>query len=72
MRLAECGSVCAKEVKSRGFWRDVIVEMMATFLLVSVQCALPLSWKSTDTGSVGIQVIFIKCQQKRYIDPMVV
>ena len=32
------------EAKSRLFWRDVSVEVMATFILMSVQCSVPLSW----------------------------
>ena len=32
------------EAKSRLFWRDVSVEVIATFILMSVQCTLPLSW----------------------------
>ncbi len=36
-----------KEVKTAEFWRDVIAEGLATFFLVAVQCALPLTWSDT-------------------------
>ena len=32
------------EVQTGVFWRDVCVEALATFLLMSVQCSVPLSW----------------------------
>ena len=32
------------ELKNRIFWRDVLVEIFATFILMSVQCSLPLKW----------------------------
>lgn len=35
------------EVKTLAFWRDVLAEALATFFLVSIQCALPLTWNDT-------------------------
>ncbi|ELT99187.1 hypothetical protein CAPTEDRAFT_172599 [Capitella teleta] len=48
--------VCKKgcslgEARERSFWRDLAAEFVATFLLVSVQCALPLTWGRNDIGS---------------------
>ena len=34
----------AEEHRTAAFWRDVFTEFIATFLLVSVQSALPLTW----------------------------
>ncbi len=34
------------------FWRDVVGELLATFFLVSVQCALPLYWAPVNPGDV--------------------
>lgn len=39
------------ELKSRAWWRDLFAECIATFLLVSVQCALPLTWGRDNLGS---------------------
>ncbi|KAI0209741.1 Aquaporin-1 [Lamellibrachia satsuma] len=36
----------AEEHRTAAFWRDVFAEFIATFLLVSVQSALPLTWGS--------------------------
>ena len=44
------------EVRNRRFWRDVIVEFVATFLLVSVQVALPLSWGNSAIHGGPVQV----------------
>ena len=33
-----------KEARSAVFWRDVIIEIIATTLLLTAQCILPLSW----------------------------
>ena len=44
------------ELRSRRFWRDVIAECVATFLLVSVQAALPLSWGNSDVMGGPVQV----------------
>ena len=44
------------ELRNRRFWRDVIVEFVATFLLVSVQAALPLSWGNSDLMGGPVQV----------------
>ena len=33
-----------EEIRSKIFYRDVIVEIIATFILMSFQCVLPLSW----------------------------
>ena len=38
-----------REVNTKVFWRDLFSEFMATFLLVSIQCVLPLTW-GRDTG----------------------
>ncbi|KAI0221798.1 Aquaporin-4, partial [Lamellibrachia satsuma] len=32
------------ELRTATFWRDVCVEFIATFIMMSVQCALPLTW----------------------------
>ena len=32
------------EVNTKAFWRDLLAEFMATFILVSIQCVLPLTW----------------------------
>lgn len=49
---AEYCSVLAKEACTGAFWRDVIGELLATFFLVSVQCALPLVWDDRNQGDV--------------------
>lgn len=41
-----------KEVRTLALWRDVFAEFVGTFFLVSVQCALPLSWGGNFFGSV--------------------
>ena len=33
-----------KEARSAAFWRDVIIEIIATTFLLIAQCILPLSW----------------------------
>ncbi len=46
----DCNHYChkiGKEFRSPGFWRDIVAEGIATFFLVSVQCALPLTWDWT-------------------------
>ena len=43
-----------KEIKQRAFWRDVCVELLATFFLMSVQAALPLSWNVGLGGVVQV------------------
>jgi glycerol uptake facilitator-like aquaporin len=40
----------SREIVSLCFWRDVTVEVFATFILMSVQCALPLSWAGGEAG----------------------
>ncbi len=45
-----CNDYCGKivhEFRSPGFYRDIVAEGIATFFLVSVQCALPLTWDRT-------------------------
>ena len=44
-----CSTVCSRvnntaEIRTGVFWRDVLSEFLATFMLVSIQCALPLTW----------------------------
>ena len=59
------GETMKEEVCSGAFWRDVVAEFVATFMLMSVQAALPLSW---DNGlvmggpvQVGLGMGFIVC-----------
>ena len=57
------------EVKSKLFWRDASVELVATFILMSVQCSLPLSWENNGAPptvfgnivQVGIGMGFVVC-----------
>ena len=57
------------EVKSKLFWRDASVEVVATFILMSVQCSLPLSWENNGAPptvfgnivQVGIGMGFVVC-----------
>ena len=51
----------AGEISSIIFWRDVIAELVATFFLVSIQCALPLAWGYPNTGS-AVQVNYTQVQ----------
>ena len=51
---AACSTMCdrycrkiGQELRSPSFWRDVVTEGVATFFLVSIQCAVPLSWVDT-------------------------
>ena len=44
------------EVCSRVFWRDVIIEFVATFVLMSIHSALPLSWGNRDIMGGPVQV----------------
>ena len=41
-----------EEIRSKLFYRDVIVEIVATFILMSFQCALPLTWGMGTAPSV--------------------
>ena len=41
-----------REIRSPLFWRDVFAEFIGTFLLMSVQAALPLNWSSDKLGNV--------------------
>ena len=43
---------CLEEFRSLPFLRDVICEGLATALLVSIQCALPLTWGTDSLGNV--------------------
>ncbi len=47
---------CQEELKSHVFWRDVVAEAVATFCLMSVQCALPLPWGREEVFGEQIQV----------------
>ena len=57
------------ETKSIIFWRDCLVEVVATFILMSVQCTLPLTWGTlgqvpTLFGSIiqqGLGMGFLVC-----------
>ena len=51
MTLTCSNVVSTSEVRTRGWWRDLVAEYVATLMLVSVQCALPLSWGRDDLGS---------------------
>ena len=44
-----------REPRSLSFWRDVLSELVATFMLVSVQAALPLTW-GQPAGVLGTAV----------------
>ena len=46
---SEYGFTIQTETKGRHFWRDVGSECLATFLLVSVHCALMLTWTPLDS-----------------------
>lgn len=52
----------ATEVRNRLFWRDVGVEVIGTFLLLSVQCALVISWgdSAIDTSDIYRNIMHIK------------
>ncbi len=41
----------ADELRSGSFWRDLVVELVATFMLMSVQAVLPLSWGDPNLGT---------------------
>ncbi|KAK2144175.1 hypothetical protein LSH36_780g02042 [Paralvinella palmiformis] len=43
------GKSMSREICTGSFWRDLLSELLATFMLVSVQCVLPLSW-GRETG----------------------
>ncbi|ELT91414.1 hypothetical protein CAPTEDRAFT_148029 [Capitella teleta] len=50
------------EAKTLAFWRDALSEFVATFMLMSVQSALPLTWSVSMSSSivqVGLGVGFI-------------
>ena len=51
MKYAEYWNKMRTEWRHLAFWRDVLVEGLATFMLVSVQCALPLEWDQP--GRIG-------------------
>ena len=51
MTLACNEVVSVAELRKGGWWRDLVAEFIATFLLVSVQCALPLSWGRPELGT---------------------
>lgn len=51
MRLIEYRRLLREEWKTWAFWRDIVVEFVATFMVVSVQCALTLTW--TNAGITG-------------------
>ena len=53
-----------EEIKSLSFWRDALAEFLGTFLLVSVQAALPLSWGDAGMGNV-VQVNVKHTQKKK-------
>lgn len=62
IQAAEYCNVVAKEACTGAFWRDVFGELLATFFLVSVQCALPLYWGPTNSGDVlqtGLGMAFV-------------
>lgn len=46
--LFDC-SAMRREIRSGSFWRDLLSEFFATFMLVSIQCVLPLTW-GRETG----------------------
>ncbi|ELU02847.1 hypothetical protein CAPTEDRAFT_180401 [Capitella teleta] len=51
-----------KEIKSATFWRDVIAEFLATFLLMTVQSAIVMDWGKDDPAKsirVGLALGFI-------------
>ena len=48
-----CWQGTLKEVVSAVFWRDVLMEVVATMILLLAQCILPLSWgKDPPYGSL--------------------
>ena len=54
------------EIKQPLFWRDVCVEIISTFILMSVQCSLPLTWEPSAASwgnivQVGIGMGFVVC-----------
>ena len=55
-------STMKAELCSVGLWRDCTAEFLATFFLMAVQAALPLSWGKEGMGGpvqVGLGVGFI-------------
>ena len=52
MKISNYKETMQQELHSAILYRDLFVEFLATFLLVSVQAALPLKWGSTDLGNV--------------------
>lgn len=62
MKSGEYRARLAGELCSLALWRDALVELVATFMLVSVQCALPLTWGQTGLGTslqTGLGVGFV-------------
>ena len=55
MAPVNCRKCLLGDITRVGFWRDVIVEFFATFMLVAVQCSLPLTWGSDYHGN-AVQV----------------
>ena len=54
------------ELSQSLFWRDVSVEVVSTFLLMSVQCSLPLTWGASAQGwgslvQVAVGMGFVVC-----------
>ena len=64
-RLAQYRKQMRKEICSLAFYRDVFVEILATFILMTFQICLPLPWDKGDPpsqfGSIVQQGIGMGC-----------
>ncbi|KAK2175376.1 hypothetical protein NP493_737g02067 [Ridgeia piscesae] len=64
MKLSVYRERLASEPRSVSLWRDVFAEFVATFMLVSVQSALPLTWGEAGIGGpvqTALGMGFIVC-----------
>ena len=64
MNLSVYKERLVSEPRSVSLWRDVFAEFVATFMLVSVQSALPLTWGEAGIGGpvqTALGMGFIVC-----------
>ena len=52
MSAADYKYTMKTEFKKLTFYRDLFAEFLATFILMTVQCALPADWGKDNMGTV--------------------
>jgi len=60
MNAKQYRKALSTEWRYAAFYRDLLAEFVGTFMLVSVQVALPLTWGKENMGTV-VQVRTVTC-----------